>query len=121
MLAKIIRIEGLDKLQAGIKAKMNVTQNIPGIVKKHGAQLTSRTQSNMRNAYTHGYSTGATRRSLKPDFSDGGMTVAVGPTTDYFPYLEYGTRFMDAMPTLKPAFDVQSQMFINELKKVIEQ
>ncbi|MEK1451095.1 hypothetical protein HC021_08175 [Limosilactobacillus fermentum] len=48
------------------------------------------------------------------------MTVSVGPTTDYFPYLEYGTRFMSAMPTLKPAFDVQSQMFINELKRLMQ-
>lgn len=119
MLAKIVRIEGLDDLQAGLKARMDLTE-VPQIVKKHGAQLTSRTQSNMNAAYIHGYSTGRTRRSVKPVFSDGGMTVSVGPTTDYFPYLEYGTRFISAMPTLKPAFDVQSQMFINELKRLMQ-
>ena len=97
---------------AGIKGKMDLSA-VPQVVKKHGAQLSSRTQSNMQAAYTHGYSTGRTRRSVKPIFSDGGMT-------DYFPYLEYGTRFMSAMPTLKPAFDVQSQMFINELKRLMQ-
>lgn len=112
-------LEGLDKLQVAIKAKMDLTE-VPQIVKKHGAQLSSRTQSNMQAAYTHGYSIGRTWRSVKPVFSDGGMTVSVGPTTDYFPYLEYGTRFMSAMPTLKPAFDVQSQMFINELKRLMQ-
>ncbi|MCD7125113.1 HK97-gp10 family putative phage morphogenesis protein [Limosilactobacillus caviae] len=112
-------LEGLDELQTAIKAKMDLTE-VPQVVKKHGAQLSSRTQSNMQTAYTHGYSTGRTRRSVKPIFSDGGMTVSVGPTTDYFPYLEYGTRFMSAMPTLKPAFDVQSQMFINELKRLMQ-
>ncbi|GGI64250.1 hypothetical protein GCM10011459_20840 [Limosilactobacillus caviae] len=112
-------LEGLDELQTAIKAKMDLTE-VPQVVKKHGAQLSSRTQSNMQTAYTHGYSTGRTRRSVKPIFSDGGMTVSVGLTTDYFPYLEYGTRFMSAMPTLKPAFDVQSQMFINELKRLMQ-
>lgn len=118
-MAKTIRIEGLDKLQAGLKGRMNLTE-VPPIVKKYGAQLSSDTQDNMRNAYTHGYSTGRTRRSVKPIFSDGGMTVSVGPTTDYFPYLEFGTRFMSAIPTLKPAFDVQSQLFINELKRLMQ-
>ena len=118
-MAKTIRIEGLDKLQAGLKGRMNLTE-VPPIVKKYGAQLSSDTQDNMRNVYTHGYSTGRTRRSVKPIFSDGGMTVSVGPTTDYFPYLEFGTRFMSAMPTLKPAFDVQSQLFINELKRLMQ-
>lgn len=119
MLAnKIVRIEGLDDLQAGLKGRMNLSP-VMDVVKKHGAQLSSKTQSNMNAAYTHGYSTGRTRRSVSPVFSDGGMTVSVGPTTNYFPYLEYGTRFMDAMPTLKPAFDVQSQMFINELKQLM--
>ena len=118
-MAKTIRIEGLDKLQAGLKGRMNLTE-VPPIVKKYGAQLSSDNQDNMRNAYTHGYSTGRTRRSVKPIFSDGGMTVSVGPTTDYFPYLEFGTRFMSAMPTLKPAFDVQSQLFINELKRLMQ-
>lgn len=114
-----ITLEGLDDLTAALKAKMDLTE-VPQIVKKHGAQLSSRTQSNMQAAYTHGYSTGQTHRSIKPIFSDGGMTVSVGPTTDYFSYLEYGTRFMSAMPTLKPAFDVQSQMFINELKRLMQ-
>ena len=118
-LARITKIEGLEELKAGLKGRMDLVP-VENLVKKHGAQLPSRTQENMRAAYVHGYSTGRTRRSVKPIFSDAGMTVSVGPTTDYFPYLEYGTRFMNAMPTLKPAFDVQSVMFINELKRLMQ-
>lgn len=118
-MARITKIEGLEELKAGLKGRMDLS-SVGDLVKKHGAQLSSRTQENMRAAYTHGYSTGRTRRSVKPVFSDAGMTVSVGPTTDYFPYLEYGTRFMNAMPTLKPAFDVQSVMFINELKGLMQ-
>lgn len=118
-MARITKIEGLEELKAGLKGRMDLVP-VENLVKKHGAQLSSRTQENMRAAYVHGYSTGRTRRSVKPIFSDAGMTVSVGPTTDYFPYLEYGTRFMNAMPTLKPAFDVQSVMFINELKRLMQ-
>lgn len=118
-MARITKIEGLEELKAGLKSRMDLAP-VEDLVKKHGAQLSSRTQENMRAAYVHGYSTGRTRRSVKPIFSDAGMTVSVGPTTDYFPYLEYGTRFMNAMPTLKPAFDVQSVMFINELKRLMQ-
>jgi HK97 gp10 family phage protein len=118
-LARITKIEGLEELKAGLKGRMDLVP-VENLVKKHGAQLSSRTQENMRAAYVHGYSTGRTRRSVKPIFSDAGMTVSVGPTTNYFPYLEYGTRFMNAMPTLKPAFDVQSVMFINELKRLMQ-
>lgn len=118
-MARITKIEGLEELKAGLKGHMDLVP-VENLVKKHGAQLSSRTQENMRATYVHGYSTGRTRRSVKPIFSDAGMTVSVGPTTDYFPYLEYGTRFMNAMPTLKPAFDVQSVMFINELKRLMQ-
>lgn len=118
-MARITKIEGLEELKAGLKGRMDLVP-VENLVKKHGAQLSSRTQENMRAAYVHGYSTGRTRRSVKPIFSDAGMTVSVGPTTNYFPYLEYGTRFMNAMPTLKPAFDVQSVMFINELKRLMQ-
>ena len=118
-MARITKIEGLEELKAGLKGRMDLGP-VEDLVKKHGAQLSSRTQENMRAAYIHGYSTGMTRRSVRPIFSDAGMTVSVGPTTNYFPYLEYGTRFMNAMPTLKPAFDVQSVMFINELKGLMQ-
>ena len=120
-MAKIVKIEGLSELQAKFE-EMNVSfqPKVRSIVAKHGAQLKTRTAENMSNAYTAGYSTGATRRSLTTTFSDGGMTVAVAPHTEYFPYLEYGTRFMSARPTLKPAFAFQSVQFVNELKKMMK-
>lgn len=95
-------------------------QAVKEIVKKNGSQLASKTRRNMANTYTRGYSTGATMRSVSELYADGGMTVKVGPHTNYFPYLEYGTRFMSARPTLRPAFQTQSQIFINDLKKVMK-
>ena len=45
-----------------------------------------------------GYSTGTTKRSIRGETRDGGFTYAEGPSTHYAPYVEFGTRFMDAQP-----------------------
>lgn len=104
----------VDMCQQLAKSKSKV-QNI---VKQQGSALQSRTRQNMASTYTHGYSTGETARTTELNIKDGGMTAEVAPTTNYFPYLEMGTRKMAAMPTLQPAFDVQSEMFIDKLKEV---
>jgi HK97 gp10 family phage protein len=116
-----VKIEGLDKLEAAINSKKGDVRLVRSAVRKHGAQLQSGTQSRMAAAYTHGYSTGATSRSTTVEISNGGLTATVAPHTKYFPYLEYGTRFMSAMPTLGPAFRVEGPLFIDEVKKIIEQ
>lgn len=86
------------------------------VVAKSGANLQRETQRNMAATYTAGYSTGATLRSTKNTIKDNGLTAEVKPGTEYFAYLEYGTRFMDMRPTLKPAFDKVSKEFIQDLK-----
>ena len=48
------------------------------------------------------------------------MTAEVEPTADYAPYVEYGTRFMEAQPYLKPAFDDQKEKFKRDMKKLVE-
>lgn len=105
---------------------------IRNVVKKNGAKLSNQTQKNMNNAYKGHYEwkkgqgkvfvkpTGATRRSAGVEISNGGMTATVAPSTKYFPYLEYGTRFMDARPTLKPAFNMVGPMFIKDIKELID-
>jgi len=88
------------------------------VVAKNGANLQRETQRNMAATYTAGYSTGATMRSTKNAIKDNGLTAEVKPETEYFAYLEYGTRFMDMRPTLKPAFDKVSKEFIQDLKNL---
>lgn len=114
-----IKIKGMEALVSGLKSRANLN-DVRQVVQKNGAQLQSRTVANMNNTYTHGYSTGRTARSTGLTLSNNSLTATVKPTTEYFPYLEYGTRFMAAMPTLKPAFDVQAPLFINELKALMK-
>lgn len=98
--------------------KQEKLAQVKKVVAKNGAKLQTETQRNMAQAYTAGYSTGATMRSTTLKIRDGGLSAEVQPHTKYFAYLEYGTRFMDMRPTLKPAFDKISSEFISDLRKV---
>lgn len=119
-MAKIsVQLTGIKQLQQAIERKKDLTP-VKMVVAKHGALLQNKTISNMNAAYTAGYSTGATARSVTNDIGDGGLSATVAPHTAYFPYLEYGTRFMSARPTLKPAFAYQSIKFVNDLQKLMK-
>lgn len=127
-MSRIVKIEGLSELQAKFE-EINIEfhPKVRSIVAQHGAALQQRTKSNMSAAYRGHWEgkrwvkpTGATSRSTTVSLQDGGMTAVVAPHTYYFPYLEYGTRFMSARPTLGPAFTYQSMQFIDDLKHLME-
>lgn len=111
-----IKWRGLEKLQK--KLKDNVTMNdVKRVVRKNGSELQRRMQ---KEAYfTEGYQTGETRRSISLEIRDGGFTAAVGPTTEYSMYLEYGTRFMDAQPFVAPALEEQAAKFKSDMNKLV--
>lgn len=114
-----ITIQGSNELIAAMQ-KLEKMDDVKRIVKASGARLQSDTQRRMVAAYNRGYSTGATRRSTTLQISDGGLTATVAPHTKYFPYLELGTRFMTAKPTLQPAFAKESMKFVQELKGLVK-
>ena len=111
-----IKITGLDKLQKSLKE--NVTMDdVKKVVKTNGSQLQKKMQSNAD--FTKGYQTGETKRSIGIETKDQGLTVEVGPETDYSPYLEYGTRFMGAQPFVKPAHNEQKAKFKSDMQKLV--
>lgn len=119
-MAKIsFQLTGVKELQQAIEKRKDLTP-VKMIVAKHGTLLQRKTISNMNAAYTAGYSIGTTARSVTNDIGDGGLSATIAPHTEYFPYLEYGTRFMSARPTLKPAFAYQSIQFVNDLQKLMK-
>lgn len=122
------KIEGLSALVHKLNALKYSGTQIRDVVKKNGAELQQQTQKNMLEEYKGHYegkkfvkSTGATRRSAAVEIKDNGMTAVVAPNTSYFPYLEYGTRFMEARPTLGPAFKRVSPIFTNDIKRLINE
>lgn len=123
-----VKIEGLSALVQKFNALKYTGPQIISVVKKNGAELQQQTQKNMLEEYKGHYEgkkfvkpTGATRRSAAVEIQDNGMTAVVAPNTSYFPYLEYGTRFMEARPTLGPAFRRVSPIFINDIKRLINE
>lgn len=112
-----IRIEGLDKLKKALKD--NVTMDdVKRVVRHHGAGL----QQTMMNKadFKKGYQTGATKRSIQLEITDNGFTAEVQPTTNYSPYLEYGTRKMEAQPFVRPALDEQKAKFKQDMQKLVK-
>lgn len=119
MSREFVKLEGISELSMGLKDRAHMNA-VKAIVKRNGAMLQSRAQDNMDKAYVKGYSTGATKRSTTLKTADGGLTAIVAPHTAYFSYLEYGTRFMEAKPTLGPALTYQAVQFAHDLNQLFK-
>lgn len=112
-----IKVTGLKELQKALKN--NVTMDdVKKVVRQNGSELQRKTQDNAD--FKKGYATGETKRSIGLEFTDGGFAAEVEPKTEYAPYLEYGTRFMDAQPFVKPAYDDQVQQFKKDMQRLVK-
>ena len=110
-----IKLEGLDKLQKALKE--NVTMDdVKRVVRHNGSQLQRKTQDNAD--FVKGCQTGRTKGSIGLEITDGGFAAEVEPTTEYSPYLEYGTRFMEAQPFVGPAFNEQKEKFKRDMQRL---
>ena len=114
-----IKIVGMEKLQKKLRNNVNMTK-VRTTVQKNGDQLNDRMKENTKTAFTKGYSQGDTAGSINTVITEGGLIAEVGPTTGYAPYPEFGTRFMEAEPFVKPAFDAQKEIFKKDMKKLVE-
>ena len=107
-----VKFEGIAKLNKGLKKRMDMSA-VKTVVKRNGSDMQRKAQ---RNAPVD---TGTLKRSIGIDISDGGMTATVEPTAEYARYVELGTRFMEAQPYLKPAFEEQKKQFEKDLQKLV--
>lgn len=115
-----IKIEGLDKLEKQLRKNITLKE-VKDTVRLNGGELQEKI---IRNAdFKKGYQTGDTRRSVQEAglvFSDEGLTVETGATTEYALYVEEGTRLMDAQPFVKPALDEQEPIFKADMQKLVK-
>ena len=111
-----IKVDGLEELQKRLKDNVQMT-DVKRVVRKNGAELHKKMQENAD--FTRGYATGTTKRSIGLEIKDDGLTADVGAETEYAPYLEYGTRFMEAQPFVRPSLDAQKTKFKNDLNKLV--
>ena len=112
-----LKVEGIEELQKALKE--NVTMDdVKKVVRQNGTEMHKKIQKNAD--FKKGYQTGTTKRSIGLEFKDGGFVAEVEPTTEYAPYLEYGTRFMDAQPFVKPGYDEQIAQFKRDMQRLVK-
>lgn len=124
-----IKVEGLKELEKALKSNVTL-DDVKRVVKHHGAKLQERMQS--KADFKKGYQTGTTKRSIGIELEDEGFTAIVGPgdtplnpqsglsATEYSPYVEYGTRFMEAQPFVRPAWNEQKELFKKDMQKLVK-
>lgn len=111
-----IKVTGLKELQKALKENVTL-DDVKAVVRQNGSQMQRKMQN--KADFKRGYQTGQTKRSIGLESKDSGMTAEVGPTTDYSPYVEYGTRFMDAQPFVRPAHEEQKAKFKRDMQKLV--
>lgn len=112
-----IKIDGLEELIKGLKENVTL-DDVKRVVRNNGSGMQRKMQ---RNAdFKMGYQTGETKRSIGLELEDSGFTAEVEPTTEYAPYVEYGTRFMAAQPFVRPAYREQSEKFKRDMKRLVK-
>lgn len=114
-----ISIKGTDLLTKNL-SKIKDLEFARKTVKKHGAKLQKTMKDNATpgKIFVKGYSHGETKRSTELEIIDNGLTAVVAPNTEYAAYLEYGTRYMEAEPFVKPSLDSVERGFIEDLEKM---
>ena len=117
-----IKIIGLDELKTRLRYCKKNHDMVRAVLHKNADQLNERMKGKMRDSYIKGYSTGDTAGSVNTIYTHSryGMVAKVGPTTEYSPYIEYGTRFMEAAPTVRPAHEEQSKIFIHDMEELVK-
>lgn len=108
-----LEYKGIDQLMRHLK-KAATLNDVQKVVKSNTAEMTERMQKGAP------VDTGYLRRSINMNLLEAGLTGIVGPTADYAPYVEHGTRFMSAQPYVRPAFNYQKVKFMSEMKALVK-
>lgn len=106
-----VKITGFDKLEVKLKKNMDLSA-VKTVVRKNGADMQKKAQENAPIVSGH------LMRSITLEITSGGMAAEVEPTADYGAYVEYGTRYMNAQPYVRPAFQEQKEKFKSDLQKL---
>lgn len=119
-----IRVRGLEDLQKKLKKNVEM-QTVKMVVKQNGAELQSKAQDyapvgTPESTGIPGYIGGALKRSIGLEIKNNGLTARVAPTAEYAEYVEYGTRYMESQPYIRPAFEEQKRQFKSDMKKLMK-
>lgn len=107
-----ISFVGLEELQARLRENVRL-EDVKQMVKYHGSQM----QQTAKIICPH--RSGDLARSITLEIKDGGFTAEVAPHMNYAGYVEWGTRYMEAQPYIRPAYMQESARFKAELARLV--
>ena len=110
-----ITIIGADKLTRNI-AKRVGRDRVNGVIKKSAAKVQ---ENAVRIVPVAPYMGGTLKRSISIELQPMFLSAEVTANTEYAGYVEYGTRYMDAQPYMRPARSQQAPIFLNDLRNLI--
>lgn len=108
-----VRLEGFEELQERLK-KNATLEDVKTVVQHRGAQMQDVAQTVCPRQ------TGNLAASITLEIMDNGLTAEVAPHTNYAGYVEWGTRFMNAQPYVRPAYMQESERFKEDLSKLMK-
>ena len=107
-----IEIEGGDELVRSITKRVDADRVVPVIRR-------NTTQAQKKSMRLAAVDTGFMRRSITMRLDTIGLAGYITAGAEYSPYLEYGTRKMDAQPFMRPAAREQAPIFVRDMKNLI--
>ena len=110
-MANIV-IEGGDEMVRAIRGRFN-HDKVATVVKRNTSQAQ---QKAMRLAAVD---TGFMKRSITMRIDITGLAGYIVAGASYSSYVEFGTRYMDSQPFMRPAAREQAPIFLSDLKNLI--
>ncbi|MDI9497259.1 MAG: HK97 gp10 family phage protein [Bacillota bacterium] len=106
-----VKLKGIEDLTKTLDGRLRLAA-VKKVVQYHTAEVHRKAVEKVP------VDTGFLKRSIQIRIFDGGMTGAVQAYADYAGYVEYGTRFMEAQPYMRPAFYEHEQPFLADLARL---
>lgn len=118
-----VKLEGIAKLDAHLLNSLQLDA-VKEAVKVNAASLEQKAKAicpvgTPESTHKPGYVGGTLRRSISTELTDNGFTAEIGPHTEYADYVEYGTRYMNAQPYMRPAFESVEPQFRKDIKRIV--
>ena len=107
-----IDIEGGDELVRSIRNRLGADRVVP-VIRRNTSQAQAKA---MRLAAVD---TGFMKRSITMRLDISGLAGYITAGADYSSYVEYGTRYNDSQPFMRPTAREQAPIFLSDLRNLI--
>ena len=112
----MIKLNGLDRMLSDFtRAETTIDKKIKEEVKRASSEVTRISQQKAP------VDTGYLRRSIVMEILNNGFVGYIRAYAHYAPYVEFGTRFMDAQPYMSAAMMKVRPEYIKNMKKLLEE